>query len=194
MDALIHWARSRLFSLSQFFAHSDRKSERSAFGLGQFVLLLTLGPFIFNLSLYSFSETQEVASHYEYQADRFEPFQPFIDKKLPKKPRPPKKFTQWESKRMSYCHNPPKIIIIRWVPHKECQALNKKRSAYNADNKKYKKDLTQYYNKIKDLKKKKTHTTRLSQSYQANLSPYLRLRLSRHRAVLLVRYLAHLLR
>jgi hypothetical protein len=64
--------KTRFLRLVRFFSHADRISERKFFGLGQFVLLLTLAPFIFNLSLYSFSEPKEVPSHYEYKPDRFE--------------------------------------------------------------------------------------------------------------------------
>jgi hypothetical protein len=63
---------SKLYlTLVKLFSHSESVSERKLFGLGQFVLLLTLTPYIFNLSLYSFSNDEKIPSHYEYDATRF---------------------------------------------------------------------------------------------------------------------------
>ncbi|MFK8067292.1 MAG: hypothetical protein AB8D52_03525 [Gammaproteobacteria bacterium] len=57
----------------RFFAHNDRETEQRFFGLGQFVLLLTLVPFILSLSLYTFNNTNPVASQYQYDPQRFIP-------------------------------------------------------------------------------------------------------------------------
>jgi len=64
-------AYATFLKLVRHFSHGDEASERKFFGLGQFVLLLTLTPFIFNLSLYSFSEPQSIATYYEHDPDRF---------------------------------------------------------------------------------------------------------------------------
>lgn len=65
--------KTHLMRLAQWFAHSERSKERRLFGLGQFVLLLCLTPFIFSLSLYSLQADQAVASQYQFDPDRFSP-------------------------------------------------------------------------------------------------------------------------
>lgn len=55
-----------------YFSHADSGVERRNVGLGQFVLLLTLTPFIFSLTLYDFGSAQNVASRYLINPDRFD--------------------------------------------------------------------------------------------------------------------------
>lgn len=65
------WLRKRLLITQRYFAHREKSLERRSFGLGQFVLLLTLAPFIFSLTLYDFASTHSVASKYQIDPDRF---------------------------------------------------------------------------------------------------------------------------
>lgn len=71
MKTLLLLISTRFLKLVKLFAHTNQTSERKLFGLGQFVVLLTLTPYIFNLSLYSFSNDEKIPSHYEYDATRF---------------------------------------------------------------------------------------------------------------------------
>lgn len=73
LNALQNWLQKCFKQLSTLFAHTDNAVENKRFGLGQFVLLLTLVPFIFNLTLYSIGDPEPVPSHYESNVERFAP-------------------------------------------------------------------------------------------------------------------------
>ncbi len=142
MKELLSWVSMHFLKLVRFFSHNDRASERKFFGLGQFVLLLTLAPFVFNLTLFSFGGDNEVASHYEYEPDRFEPLPLFPD--FPSKPIAPKKLSKWENQRLQICKHPPFIAIILKVSAKECRLLSQKIKNYHSGVKKYQRSLAQY--------------------------------------------------
>jgi uncharacterized protein (AIM24 family) len=130
MKALLFLISTRFLKLVKHFSHGDRASERKFFGFGQFVLLLTLAPFIFNLTLYSFGNIDKVASHYEYNPNRFSAL-PALANKLP----PPafsdyttqlpvlKSLPKKELKALTFCN--------RWkIGTKRCKALRKKQQGY----------------------------------------------------------------
>ncbi|MFW5447111.1 MAG: hypothetical protein ACKE8G_03135 [Methylophagaceae bacterium] len=73
MKTQLFWLKKRFLQFVKLFAHADIPSERKHFGLGQFVLLLTLAPFVFNLTLFSIGDSGGVASQYLYPAERFQP-------------------------------------------------------------------------------------------------------------------------
>lgn len=62
----------KIIKTKRYFAHSDAQKERKNVGLGQFVLLLTLTPFIFSLSLYDLGDSDNIASKYLIDPDRFD--------------------------------------------------------------------------------------------------------------------------
>ncbi|MFW5432534.1 MAG: hypothetical protein ACKE5M_03395 [Methylophilaceae bacterium] len=140
MKTLRFWAKGHVLRLMKFFAHTDRSSERKLFGLGQFVLLLTLTPFIFNLSLYSFSEPKEVASHYEYKPNRFKQLPALASKKnLKSPPKAPnlQALPRHESNELAKCKKHP---LHQLFFAKNCNRLRNKAKKHAADN--LKKQLT----------------------------------------------------
>ena len=90
--------------LSHYF-EDIRHSKRAGFlGLGQFVLLLALAPFIFDLSLYSIGNQQEVPSLYEYDANRFPALPAYAAAgDPPKAPTRPKPLSKSEEKLLQQC-------------------------------------------------------------------------------------------
>lgn len=80
MKTLLLLISTRFLKLVKLFAHTNQTSERKLFGLGQFIVLLTLAPFIFNLTLYSFGKNVQIPSHYEYDADRFNPMYKILNR------------------------------------------------------------------------------------------------------------------
>jgi hypothetical protein len=162
MKALLLFISTRFLKLVKCFAHADQNSEKRFFGLGQFVVLLTLAPFILNLSLYSVGNQKKVASHYEYNPNRFallptpQPLLPppsFSD--YTTKPPVLKSLSKKENNLLQFCH--------QWsVRHQTCIDLKKKQrqnnkaylNAFNQymkgykkfllDNKKYKATQTKY--------------------------------------------------
>ena len=71
MKHYLLWIGKQVSKAKRFFAHDESEKEHKHMGLGQFVLLLALTPFIFNLSLFDFGNTQSVASKYQINPDRF---------------------------------------------------------------------------------------------------------------------------
>lgn len=159
MEAIMRWAKSRSLHLTKFFAHHNRDAERQFFGLGQFVLLLTLAPFITNLTLYHIGKTPEVPSLYAYDANRFDSMAlPSLQAKVPPPAfadynigaPTPKTLSKKESKKLKSCNF--------WHSKSEtCKALRKKQSGYNASYTKaflaYLQGFNQY---LKDHKQHKT--------------------------------------
>ncbi len=120
-------AYANFLKLVKHFSHSDEASERKFFGLGQFVLLLTLTPFIFSLSLYSFSEPQSVATYYEHDPDRFT--QQLLY------PPPPTQLSTHETRDLKRCAKylaSHKGSRIRDRIKKHCKALEDKQAKYEA--------------------------------------------------------------
>ncbi|MEE9330823.1 MAG: hypothetical protein V3U89_01205 [Methylophilaceae bacterium] len=163
IKAQLPWLNIRFLKLVRFFSHNDHTSERKFFGLGQFVLLLTLAPFIFNLSLYSFGESKEVAAHYEYKPDRFDQLPALTSEKNVKfKPVAPRlqALPRHESKELTTCKKYPlhqffyvkncnhlrnKAKIYAAAYFKKQLTYIKKLTVYSADRKQYKKELDSKY-------------------------------------------------
>lgn len=163
MKTLVRWINSQFLRLTTLFAHTDDSSEHKLFGLGQFVLLLTLASFIFNLSLYSIGEPKEVPSQYEYMPDRFDQLPPLASEKdLKSPPVAPHMQTlaHHESKELAKCSKYP---LHQLVYAKNCTKLRnkatrylagylnkqrvyiKKINTYSADRKQYKKEIDSKY-------------------------------------------------
>ena len=172
MKVLLSKLSIRFLKLVRFFSHSDRASERKFFGLGQFVLLLTLAPFIFNLSLYSFSEPKAVASHYEYKPDRFEQLPALSSEQnvnlTPVAPRL-QTLARHESNELSKCKKYPlhQFFYVKNCNHLRSKAKKhattyfkkqltyiKKLTVYSADRKQYKKEINRKYRAF-DVNQKK---------------------------------------
>ncbi len=122
-------AYATFLKLVRHFSHGDEASELKFFGLGQFVLLLTLTPFIFSLSLYSFSEPKSIATYYEHNPDRF------TQQDL--HPPAPVKLRSNETRDLEHCpdylaskKNKDKRVWER--NKKDCKALEKKQAKYHA--------------------------------------------------------------
>jgi uncharacterized protein (AIM24 family) len=75
MSAAWAWLRARFGALAALFAFADAKDEQRLFGLGQFVLLLTLAPFALSLTLFDFAGEQH-SWFYRFPSERFTPFPP----------------------------------------------------------------------------------------------------------------------
>ena len=97
MKKILASAKSYSLKLAKQFENAGQSNEQGYFGLGQFVLLLAIAPFIFSLELYSIGEIEKVPSLYEYDSSRFEtlPVYPSLGR-APKAPTPPKALSQKE--------------------------------------------------------------------------------------------------
>lgn len=160
MKAIIHWTEKLYLRLITLFAHQDSATENKRFGLGQFVLLLTLAPFIFNLNLYSLSKPEAVPSHYEYNPERFEPLPIYLADQnkqsapiKPTKPRP--------GAALNKCNRYP-LHQLFYPNH--CNALRKQlhkaNRAYAQQDRLYKAQLNAYH-AYKKEKKNYRHTVDL---------------------------------
>ena len=159
MKAQSSWVSKSLLKLANFFSHHDRSDERKFFGLGQFVLLLTLAPFIFNLSLYSFGEQQAVPSHYEYKPNRFNQLPALAsDKDSKSAPKPPsiQTLSKKDSTNLNKCNKNPFYLIGNT---KKCRDLRNTAGAYAAGN----------YNKIQTYLKKLNAYSTNRQQYKKEL-------------------------
>lgn len=138
---------NRLLQFTKHFTQPDKASENKLFGFGQFVLLLTLAPFIFNLSLYSVGTATKTPSQYEYDPDRFKPL-PALQTQLP----PPsfsnynaslpklKALSKKETKKYNSCNF--------WKSNsKKCKALRAKKTNINKHNLKASKRYLEGYGK-----------------------------------------------
>ncbi len=141
------WLKERTSNWLNFF---EQSAYPNVFGLGQFVLLLTLSPFIFDLSLYSFGETKQVPSHYEFPADRFESLPSLLAedaKKSNNKPPSPsyKHLNSYQKKQLYTCNHYP---LHQLFYANYCNNLRKKHSQLNRDNQRkknaYQKKLNAY--------------------------------------------------
>ena len=59
MQPFLHSIGKRFIKLIKSLAQSRASNEKKLFGLGQFVLLLSLTPYLFDLSLYQLSDVTE---------------------------------------------------------------------------------------------------------------------------------------
>ena len=68
------YSKNLLKKIQRFFDQSAKPDARnsSRHGLAQFILLLSLCPFIFSLTLFDFHSYADVASKYQFPPDRFE--------------------------------------------------------------------------------------------------------------------------
>ena len=68
------YSMKTVIRVKRYFEHQGKgqKNKRDSSGLGQFVLLLSLTPFIFSLTLYDFYTSKDVASKYQFAPDRFD--------------------------------------------------------------------------------------------------------------------------
>jgi uncharacterized protein (AIM24 family) len=76
MNALLGRLTAPVEKLVSLFACTDPQDERRCFGLGQFVVLLTLTPFVLTATLFNFSPSDKVISLYQYDAARFPALEP----------------------------------------------------------------------------------------------------------------------
>lgn len=135
MHHFIHSIRKRFFRLTKSLAHTEASSEKKLFGLGQFVLLLSLTPYLFDLSLYQLSDVTEIPAHYEIKADRFESLPPYPGlPKPPSLPKPPQRLSKDEQKLLNICNSTKHLkylAIAGWIAHdKVCPPLIRKNAAY----------------------------------------------------------------
>lgn len=137
MKALLLFVSTRFLKLVKVFAHSDPVSERKCFGLGQFVVLLTLAPFIVNLTLYRLGDQNKSPSHYEYDAERFEPLPTLSSVYTKIFPEPPsyKKLNKNDSDELTRCN---KVPFHQLIHPKSCHYVRSKASAYARENTKKK--------------------------------------------------------
>lgn len=132
-----------------------KHSRKGGFsGLGQFVVLITLTPFIFDLSLYTIGEQQEVPSLYEYETSNFESLPAYPDLgKPPKAPPKPKSLSEKEKKALKSC-----TVLVnlpyKGFNHKQiesyCTQLSKRQAAYQQQQSSYPKKLEAYQQKRDD--------------------------------------------
>ncbi len=127
MKKLLFFIKSRSLKLSRYFDNKKNAKESGFFGLGQFVLLLAIAPFIFNLELYSIGEIEKVPSLYEYDVNRFEslPAYPELGS-APKPPISPGGFTKEEDKILDGC----KKTIRIFYPANLCGQLQVQKTEF----------------------------------------------------------------
>lgn len=132
-----------------------KDTEKSGhFGLGQFVLLIALAPFIFDLHLYGFKTGETIASVYEYDPYRFESLPALSGaSKPPSRPKAPKPLSREKQRVLQFCHasgffaglNPAcaQIKAESKSYSNRKRAYDKKMSAYRKQVSKYRTELAQ---------------------------------------------------
>ncbi|MGH1441310.1 MAG: hypothetical protein ACRBBR_14435 [Cellvibrionaceae bacterium] len=140
----------KLVKTKRYFAHSDAEKERKNVGLGQFVLLLTLTPFIFSLSLYDLGDSDNIASKYLIDPDRFDSlsYEELVSggNKVPKKPFVRVSSKQRESLK-KYFRTTPEALCLKLIKSKP-----KKHSRMHNACRHYKKQLDTYNKQIKQYR------------------------------------------
>ncbi len=149
MQSFLRLIGRHLVRLTRSLAHTDPNNEKKLFGLGQFVLLLALTPYIFDLSLYRFSDVAETPAHYEIKPDRFESLPPYPGlSKPPTIPKAPQPLSKDERKLLNVCNGTKHIkylAIAGWIAHdKVCPPLMRKNATYLKQLPKYKIALVNY--------------------------------------------------
>lgn len=141
MKKLSFFIKSRSLKLARHFENINHTNETSFFGLGQFVLLLAIAPFIFNLKLYSIGEIKKVPSLYEYDVNRFEslPAYPALGN-APKPPAKPRTLTTQEKHFLQNCEKFAGLFFAA----KPCNALKNKKAVYKRQQARYTKSYKQY--------------------------------------------------
>ncbi len=159
--------------LSQLFGGVLHARRAGFSGLGQFVVLLALAPFIFDLSLYSFVSQKEVPSLYEYDADRFPslPAYPALGEP-PRAPAKPRGLTKVQERTLKNCqvlaYTP--FLFNRGQIERICSQLKKKKAIYQKQKKAYPAARKAY------LKKRDAYEARVKQQREAKAA-YSNLRL-----------------
>ena len=85
MKALLGRVAALIAKPVSFLACSDPRDEQRCFGMGQWVVLLSLTPFVLTATLLSLAPPQKVISSYQYDTGRF-PGLVALPNKLPKPP------------------------------------------------------------------------------------------------------------
>ena len=129
MKKLSRWIHRVSIKLTQKFEDKGHNHENGYFGLGQFVLLLAIAPFIFSLELYSIGEVEQVPSLYEYDANRFEslPVYPSLGNQ-PKAPKKPKALSRDET---NYLNTTCKMVFLKLFQI-HCDLLKAKQKTYDS--------------------------------------------------------------
>ncbi len=177
MQHILKLIRTRLVRLAKSLAHTNPSHEKKLFGLGQFVLLLSLTPFLFDLSLYRLSDVTEVAAHYEIKPDRFESLPPYLGiSSPPVMPRTPQPLTKDEQKLLNICNGTKHIkylAIAGWIAHDQvCPPLAKKNAAYFEKLKEYTIALANYYKAMTEYRNEVIKSKQVEAAYQ-NFNPTL---------------------
>ncbi len=169
--------RTRLVRLAKSLAHTNPNHEKKLFGLGQFVLLLSLTPYLFDLSLYQLSDVSETPAHYEIKPDRFESLPPYPGlSRPPSLPKAPLPLSKDEQKLLKICNstkNVKYLAIAGWIAHdKVCPPLVRKKAAYSKNLPKYKIALANYNNALIEYRAKVIESKQAETAYQ-NFNPVL---------------------
>jgi len=144
--------------LAHHFENERQQDKDGFFGLGQFVLLLAIAPFIFNLELYSMGSIEKVPSLYEYDFNRFEALPTYLEAgDPPKKPKAPAALSKQQKNFLKACNK--KQSIFSFHLGLMCEPLKlleteykKKKIAYDKRYKQYEKQQARYIGRLESLK------------------------------------------
>ena len=127
-------------ALAQLFESKSSRPQPGFFGLGQFVLLICIAPFIFDLHLYGLGTKESKPSAYEFDPYRFEslPDIPGVAK-APSRPRAPKPLNKTEYNLLTVCAS---SAFFSW--QKACKQVAAKNKKYQNKNRSYKQKLANY--------------------------------------------------
>ena len=177
MQTFLHSIGKRFIRLTKSLAHAESSSEKKLFGLGQFVLLLSLTPYLFDLSLYQLSDVSETPAHYEIKPDRFESLPPYPGlSKPPSLPKAPLPLSKDEQKLLKICNstkNVKYLAIAGWIAHdKVCPPLVRKNAAYSKNLPKYNVALANYNKALIEYRTKVIESKQAETAYE-NFNPVL---------------------
>ncbi len=177
MQPFLHSIGKRFIRLTKSLAHTESSSEKKLFGLGQFVLLLSLTPYLFDLSLYQLSDVSETPAHYEIKPDRFESLPPYPGlSKPPSFPKAPLPLSKDEQKLLNICNstkNVKYLAIVGWIAHdKVCPPLVRKNAAYFKSLPKHIIALANYNKALIEYRAKVIESKQAETAYQ-NFNPVL---------------------
>lgn len=177
MQPFLHSIGKRFIKSTKSLAHTRASNEKKLFGLGQFVLLLSLTPYLFDLSLYQLSDVTETPAHYEIKPDRFESLPPYPGlSRPPSLPKAPLPLSKDEQKLLKICNstkNVKYLAIAGWIAHdKVCPPLVRKNAAYSKNLPKYKIALVNYNKALIEYRAKVIESKQAETAYQ-NFNPVL---------------------
>ena len=176
MKSVLFRIKLAFLRLSRYFGDVRRAKKEGFSGLGQFVVLITIAPFIFDLSLYSLGGRQEVPSLYEYEASRFPalPTYPALGN-APKAPASPKPLTNKDLQALNSCEfylNLP----FRGFNHRQveslCNQLKAKQASYQQQKKDYAVKVADYQKKLEAYNAKVRQQKKAEAAYE-NFRPEL---------------------